>query len=409
MSNDPGKNPATVPDLAIYVHLPWCVRKCPYCDFNSHAANGPVPEQRYVDALLRDLQQQAPAVAGRPIVSIFIGGGTPSLFTPAAIARLLEGLRRHLDCVIDVEVTMEANPGAIERGRFAEYHAAGINRVSLGGQSFNPSHLQALGRIHSSADTITAAGELHAAGLDNFNIDLMYGLPGQSVPQALEDLRAAMALSPAHLSHYQLTLEPGTVFFHRPPSLPDDDTCWDMQLRSQDLLAEHGLQQYEISAYAPPPRRCRHNLNYWQFGDYVGLGAGAHGKISSADPAAPNLTVTRTTHPRHPGRYMDAQESGQGLPQARTVADRDLPFEFMLNALRLVQGFTDDQFRARTGLDLTMVADAVELAVSRGLLEPAAGPGWRPSRLGLRFLNELQMLFLPAPRLEKPASLRSGT
>ncbi len=414
--NDERHNRLVVPPLAIYVHLPWCVRKCPYCDFNSHAINGEVPEQRYIEALIQDLQLQAPGVSGRLVGSVFIGGGTPSLFTPAAIARLLEAIRGQLDCG-GMEVTMEANPGAIEHGRFAEYRAAGINRVSLGGQSFNATHLQALGRIHQAGETVKAAEELHAAGLENFNIDLMYGLPGQSPQQALDDLRTAMTLSPAHLSHYQLTLEPGTAFFHRPPALPDDDMCWDMQQRCQALLAENGYHQYEISAYAPPSRRCQHNLNYWQFGDYVGLGAGAHGKISSAGahgeitsagarsdapPAADSLRIQRTTHPRLPRRYMEAIESGQGQPEVRVVTDRERPFEFMLNALRLMQGFTVEQFETRTGLQARGIIEPIEAAVAKGLLEPAPGPGWRPTPLGHRFLNDLQMMFLAPPPVAEP-------
>ena len=270
------------PPLALYVHFPWCVRKCPYCDFNSYTLHGELDEQRYVEALQRDLETQAPEADGREVSSIFFGGGTPSLFSPRAMALLLESARRHLKLAADLEVTLEANPGTIERGRFAEYRAAGINRVSLGAQSFDDARLAALGRIHSADETRRAAAELHAAGIDNFNIDLMYGLPGQDAGGALRDLEAALALGPGHLSHYQLTIEAGTVFAGRPPALPDDETTDQMLDACQGSLAQAGFSRYEISAYAAPGRRCRHNLNYWSFGDYLGLGAGAHGKLTLA-------------------------------------------------------------------------------------------------------------------------------
>jgi putative oxygen-independent coproporphyrinogen III oxidase len=388
-------NSPIVPPLAIYVHLPWCVRKCPYCDFNSHQVNGAIPESRYLDTLIRDLELQAEAVAGREVQTVFIGGGTPSLFHPQAIGRLLSAIGSRLACAADLEVTMEANPGTIERGRFAEYKSAGVNRVSLGGQSFNARHLQALGRIHSNAETHTAVEELHTAGIANFNIDLMYALPGQSLEEALSDVRTAITLRPAHLSHYQLTLEPGTAFFHRPPSLPDDDVSWEMQLRCQELMAEHGFTQYEISAYASPDRRCRHNLNYWQFGDYLGLGAGAHGKITRMGDDGKTV-VTRTTHIKSPKQYMDALENSGALPDSRPVPSGDLPFEFMLNALRLVQGFDAIAFESRTGLSLTDIRSSLDSAHARGLLEAVSDPpGWRPTPTGLRFLNDLQMTFLP--------------
>lgn len=381
----------TVPPLAIYIHLPWCVRKCPYCDFNSHPVNGTVPETRYIEALLKDLGLQAPPLTHRPVHSVFIGGGTPSLFSPAAIGRLLDAIKARFDCVSDLEITIEANPGAIERGRFAEYRAAGVTRVSLGGQSFNTAHLQALGRIHSNDETRTAAEELHATGLKNFNIDLMYGLPGQTTAQAEDDVRAALALQPAHLSHYQLTLEPGTAFFHRPPPLPDDDRCWDMQLRCQELLAAHGFAQYEISAYAPADNRCRHNLNYWRFGDYLGIGAGAHGKLTGTDGM-----IHRTTQPRQPRRYMEELEAGRGQPEVRPVPPADLPFEFMLNTLRLIEGWDRDLWEQRTGLDFATLGAALSAAAARGLMENPAGDTWRSTPLGLRFLNDLQVLFLPS-------------
>jgi len=383
------------PPLALYVHLPWCVRKCPYCDFNSHAIDAPVPEQRYVAALLRDLELQAPRVSGREVVSVFLGGGTPSLFSPRAIGDLLAGVRSRIACPTPVEVTMEANPGTIERGRFAEYRAAGINRVSLGGQSFDARHLAALGRIHSPGETHRAVEELHAAGLANFNIDLMYGLPAQTLEEAEADVQTALALGPAHISHYQLTLEPGTVFFHRPPALPDEDTCWEMQVRCQARLAGAGFSQYEISAYAREGRRCVHNLNYWEFGDYVGIGAGAHGKLTHA----PGGTVSRTTHARQPRQYQAS------IDESRVVAldlldPSQLPFEFMLNALRLVDGFAAEIFTPRTGLPLQAIEPTLRIAMERGLLEAAVRGQLRPTALGLRFLNDLQALFLQALPIE---------
>ena len=336
------------PPLSVYVHLPWCVRKCPYCDFNSYAIDGALPEKRYVAALDRDLEGQADGVRGRKIESVFFGGGTPSLFTPAAIGEILGSIARRLSLDANVEVTLEANPGTVERGRFAEYRAAGINRISLGGQSFNDRHLSLLGRIHSASETRTAADELHAAGLANFNIDLMFGLPQQTVGAALDDVAAAIALRPRHISHYQLTLEPGTVFYHRPPSLPDEDDIWQMQVECQQALAASGYEQYEISAYAQRGARCTHNLNYWQFGDYLGIGAGAHGKLTDASAD----TIGRTAHVRQPRQYLESIETGKSGAERWTVSRADVPFEFMLNALRLLDGFEAKQFETRTGLRL---------------------------------------------------------
>ncbi|HEU4529797.1 MAG TPA: radical SAM family heme chaperone HemW, partial [Steroidobacteraceae bacterium] len=358
------------PPLALYVHLPWCVRKCPYCDFNSHAREGVLPEQRYVNALLRDLERQSAATGGREVISVFFGGGTPSLFTPQAIAQILQGAGRLLRMATHAEVTLEANPGTIEHGRFAEYRGAGITRVSLGGQSFNAGHLSALGRIHSVGDIHRAVEELAAAGIDNFNIDLMYGLPGQSVAQAEADIDAAVALEPTHISHYQLTLEPGTVFFHKPPPLPDEDACWEMQRSSQARLSAAGFRQYEISGYAREGRRCLHNLNYWLFGDYVGIGAGAHGKLTEAAQGR----IERTAIVRQPRQYMEAMESHTnlaalaGLERQRVEAE-DLPFEFMLNALRLIEGFAPEDFESRTGLPIASIEPLLARAHSQGLLE----------------------------------------
>ncbi|MGE0114527.1 MAG: radical SAM family heme chaperone HemW [Steroidobacteraceae bacterium] len=376
-----------LPPLALYAHFPWCVQKCPYCDFNSHKAPGQIPEQRYVDALLEDLTLDLQGFAHRPLVSVFMGGGTPSLFSPEAIERLLCGIRRMLPTSPDMEVTLEANPGTIEHGQFAAYRAAGINRVSLGAQSFQPEQLKKLGRIHGSNDIAASVNELRRAGIDNFNLDLMYGLPGQTPQQALADLQQAIALEPAHLSHYQLTLEPGTAFYHRPPELPDGDECYLMQLQCQSLLAQAGYRQYEVSAYAQPERQAIHNRNYWEFGDYLGLGAGAHGKLTVAG------RVMRTERCKQPREYLDvAAERRRILHQA--VNPAELPFEFMLNALRLVAGFSETWFESRTGLPWSAIAPQVSGAQQRGLLEQMPDRFWRPTEQGRRFLNDLIGLFL---------------
>ena len=376
------------PPLALYVHMPWCVRKCPYCDFNSHVAPEQLPQRDYIEALIQDLDYDLEIAAGRPLVSIFFGGGTPSLFSPSEISRFIESVRARFACAGNFEVTLEANPGTIEHGRFAEYRAAGITRVSLGVQSFNDEHLKVLGRIHGSADVHRAVDELVAAGLDNFNLDLMYGLPQQSTAQALSDLESAIALQPAHLSHYQLTLEPGTVFYHRPPPLPDDDATWQMQTDCQTLLDRHGYEQYEVSAYAREGRRCRHNVNYWAFGDYIGIGAGAHGKVTHSGK------VERRVRCRQPRDYLGRTAKAR-ITEQREVAGEDLAFEFMLNALRLKEGFATQQFEAHTGLPLHTIAPLLERARTRGLLE-GDGSFLRPTELGNRFLNDLQMIFLPA-------------
>ena len=393
-----------VPPLAVYVHLPWCVRKCPYCDFNSHAKDGEVPEGRYVEALLRDLETQATRVDPRMVQSVFFGGGTPSLFSAAAIGRILAGIRSRLRVAPGTEVTLEANPGTVERGRFGEYAAVGINRISLGGQSFNPRHLARLGRIHSADETRTAAAELHAAGIANFNIDLMYGLPEQTLADSLADVSAALELGPAHVSHYQLTLEPGTVFFHRPPPLPDDDATWEMQLACQEALAAGGFRQYEVSAYAREGRRCVHNLNYWEFGDYVGVGAGAHGKITELPQQ-----VWRTVRPRQPRLYLEALErTPAALPEAQPVAREDLPFEYMLNALRLVEGFSVETFEGRTGLGFEEVQARIVEAASQGMVEEWAEQRWRATPLGWRFLNDLIAAFLPPTQPRIPAAAQAA-
>ena len=380
----------TTPPLSLYIHLPWCVRKCPYCDFNSYAVRETLPEAAYVAALEKDLESQAGGVLGRPIVSIFFGGGTPSLFTPDAIGRVLQSARKHLTVSADVEVTLEANPGTIERGRFQGYREAGVNRVSLGAQSFDARQLQALGRIHSPEETVRAAEELHAAGLTNFNLDLMYALPGQDAAGAARDVDRALSLKPTHLSHYQLTLEPGTQFAANPPVLPADDSATDMLIACHERLAHAGFEQYETSAYSLPGKQCRHNLNYWTFGDYLGAGAGAHGKVTDVQSG----TIVRTTQQREPRRYLAADPVALSR---QTVASRDLPFEFMMNALRLTGGFDLALFGARTGLDWNSVAANFDAFGARGLVEIDSRT-CKPTPFGVRFVNEMLVDLLP----EKP-------
>jgi oxygen-independent coproporphyrinogen-3 oxidase len=381
--------------------MPWCVRKCPYCDFNSHQLKSAAPDASYIDALIRDFDLELPRLQGRRIDTVFFGGGTPSLFQPEDFSRLLGALRRRIAFADDVEVTLEANPGTIERGRFAGYRDAGINRVSLGAQTFAPRALEVLGRIHSADDTHRAVAELRAAKLDNFNLDLMYALPQQTLEQALEDVRTACALGPAHISYYQLTLEPGTVFHARPPELPDEDAAWQIQTAGQRLLADAGYVQYEVSAYARLGKRCRHNLNYWLFGDYLGIGAGAHGKLSLALPQG----IVRTVKPKQPREYQEqvrragsgnvggANGGGVSIGESSLIAAADLPFEFMLNALRLNEGFTVRDYRRRTGLGMASVEGKLAEGEARGLLTSRADV-WRPTELGRRFLNDLQASFL---------------
>ena len=381
----------STPPLSLYVHFPWCVRKCPYCDFNSYTLHGELDERRYVEALERDLEAQAPDVAGREVVSIFFGGGTPSLFSPGAIGRVIAAARRHLSLAPDAEVTLEANPGAIEHGRFGEYRAAGLTRVSLGAQSFDSERLKVLGRIHSPEETRRAAEELHAAGLTNFNLDLMYALPGQDVSGAIEDVEQALALAPAHLSHYQLTIEAGTVFAGQPPPLPDDDVAEDMLAECGARLSAAGFGRYEVSAYARAGRQCRHNLNYWRFGDYLGIGAGAHGKVTF-----PGSSIVRTLQLREPRRYL---ANIPALVTRNPVPAHELPFEFMLNALRLVDGFEQAVFVERTGLEWSAIQAQVQNLLERNLLEQV-GTRWRPTPQGLTFLNELLLSFVSENRRE---------
>jgi putative oxygen-independent coproporphyrinogen III oxidase len=376
--------------IAIYVHLPWCVRKCPYCDFNSHAAPDRIPETAYVTALLGDLEADLDLAAGRTVGSVFLGGGTPSLFGTDAIATLLKGLAARLPFAANVEITMEANPGTVEHGRFEGYAAAGVNRVSLGAQSFDAARLKVLGRIHGPEEIGMAVSELRAASISNFNLDLMYALPGQTTAGALADLRSAIALGPSHLSHYQLTLEPGTAFYHRPPPLPDDDLAFEMQQECQNALAASGFDQYEISAYARPGGQCRHNLNYWRYGDYLGIGAGAHGKVTI------NGRVIRTEKVRMPREYLRRAAAGFDDDKIRhAVPATDLPFEFMLNVLRLTEGFTLAEFGRATGLSAATIEPQMAALTARRLVACSSGR-WAPTALGFRFLNDLQAAFLPS-------------
>jgi oxygen-independent coproporphyrinogen-3 oxidase len=378
------------PPLSLYVHLPWCVQKCPYCDFNSHTAGNNAPRGRYLEALLIDLQSEAASVTGRPLISIFFGGGTPSLFSPDEIARLLEAIDRHFPLADDIEVTMEANPGTVECGKCSGYFRAGVNRLSIGAQSFDDASLAMLGRIHASGDIARVVAEAQDAGFDNINLDLMYALPRQDVGAALNDIEAAVQLKPTHISWYQLTLEPNTVFHARPPDgLPDDELSYEIQNRGQELLHERGFKQYEVSAYARNGYSCVHNLNYWSFGDYVAVGAGAHGKISSRN------AVCRYAKAMHPQQYMASMEHGipNGTPQS--LADRDLLFEFMINALRLNAGFDERLFEARTGLSRAALRQRLRAPLQKGLIAPAADNVWRPTPMGRRFLNDLQADFLP--------------
>jgi len=381
-----------LPPLSLYVHLPWCLRKCPYCDFNSHEvvreADGAatVPEQRYLDALVADLESALPLVWGRPVHSIFIGGGTPSLFSPQSIDRLLGDIRARLKLEADCEITLEANPGTFEKDRFRAFGSAGVTRLSVGVQSFNDTHLKALGRVHDRAQAVAAVEEA-ALAFDTFNLDLMYALPGQAMAQLEEDMTQALALAPPHLSVYHLTIEPNTYFAKFPPHVPDDDTAYAMLDRITEMTTGAGMQRYEVSAYAKRGHRCWHNLNYWQFGDYLGIGAGAHGKLSFPH------RIVRQVRYREPRLYMDNALAGQPIAQEDEVARADLPFEFMLNALRLREGFTLAQFSERTGLPLTAIQEPLAEAERRGLVERDLAR-MRPTERGFDFLSDLQQLFL---------------
>lgn len=384
--------PLIAPPLALYVHMPWCVKKCPYCDFNSHGLRGEPPYAAYIDTLLADLDADLAdfaAAHGRPIVSVFFGGGTPSLFAPEQVARFLDGARARLPFAADCEITLETNPGTVEHGRFDGYLATGVNRLSFGIQSFDDDKLRRLGRIHSAAEAEAAVKSAQDAGYANLNLDLMYALPQQSLEGALADVERAIALAPTHISHYQLTLEPNTAFAANPPPLPDDDHAWAMQEACEARLAEAAYGQYEISAYAQPGRRCRHNLNYWEFGDYLGIGAGAHGKLTDATAG----TVRRRWKSRHPRAYLEAAGGPARIGGDGPVAPAELPFEYMLNALRLHEGVPVQAFAERTGLPQASIVPALDQARARGWLQETPGR-LHPSPQGQRFLNDLIGLFL---------------
>lgn len=388
----PGASPsfAALPQLSLYVHIPWCARKCPYCDFNSHQARGAIPEARYVAALDADLESALPQIEGRCLTSIFFGGGTPSLFTPEAIEAILAAVRARLALAPGAEVTLEANPGTVEAERFRGFRKAGVNRLSLGVQSFDPRHLRALGRIHDGQAARRAIEEA-ARHFDNFNIDLMYALPEQSPAEACRDLEQALAFDPPHLSCYQLTIEPNTYFHRFPPPLPDEDTVAAIEQAIEDRLAASGYEHYEVSAHAKlRSARCAHNLNYWTFGDYLGIGAGAHSKLTFAD------RVVREVRVKHPRRYLEAAERGSPVEERRLVPADELPFEFMMNALRLNGGFPARLFEKRTGLPLAAVESELDEAQRRGFLVRGAGR-IAPSERGRRFLNELLQIFLKVP------------
>jgi len=379
-------NLAALPPLSLYIHFPWCVRKCPYCDFNSHEARGAFPEQAYLDAVRLDLEQSLPLIWGRKIYTVFIGGGTPSLMSAAGLDRLMSDVRTLLPLDGNAEITMEANPGTFEAEKFRSYRASGVNRLSIGIQSFNADHLKALGRIHDDREAMRAV-EIAHANFDNFNLDLMYALPGQTLEQARHDLDTALAFKPPHLSLYHLTMEPNTVFAKYPPQLPDDDASADMQDMIAAVTAGAGFEHYEVSAYAQPGKRARHNLNYWEFGDYLGIGAGAHSKISFPH------RVLRQARFKQPQSFIDAASQGNAIQEEHEIARADMGFEFMLNTLRLSGGFSPNLFAERTGVQINAIDQVLNVAEAKGLLY-RDHQVIRPTALGQRFLNDLQEMFL---------------
>ena len=389
---------AALPPLALYVHIPWCLKKCPYCDFNSHERRGEIPEARYVDALLADLELALPSIWGRRVHTVFFGGGTPSLFAPESIDRILAGVRARVALAPDAEITLEANPGTFERARFAGFKAAGINRLSVGVQSFEPRFLNALGRVHD-ADEARAAAAAAIEIFGNVNLDLMYALPGQTLTDAKSDLDEALRFSPPHLSFYHLTIEPNTLFHRYPPALPDDETAADIEDAIAETLGAAGYLHYETSAYARPGHECRHNVNYWRFGDYLGIGAGAHSKLSFQQ------RVVRQVRHKQPQHYIEEAERGSPLAEDRTVERNEIGFEFMLNALRLAEGVPVALFAERTGFPMTLVQKALDEAERRGLIA-RDHQHLRPTPLGQRFLNDLQALFLPAAAATADAAPR---
>ncbi len=379
-------NLSALPPLSLYVHWPWCVRKCPYCDFNSHEAKGELPEQAYLDALRLDLEQSLPLIWGRKIHTVFIGGGTPSLMSAAGLDRLMSDLRTLLPLELDAEITMEANPGTFEAERFKSYRESGINRLSIGIQSFNPAHLKALGRIHDGDEALRAV-EIAKNTFENFNLDLMYALPSQTLEEARHDLETALSFAPPHLSLYHLTMEPNTVFAKYPPALPDDDLSADMQDMIAEVTGASGYEHYEVSAYAQPGRRARHNLNYWKFGDYLGIGAGAHSKLSFPH------RVLRQARFKQPTSFIEAAKRGNPVQEEHEIGRADMGFEFMLNALRLTGGFDPNLFGERTGMSISAITKALNDAEAKGLIY-RDHQLIRPTELGQRFLNDLQEMFL---------------
>ena len=392
---------AAPPPLSLYVHIPWCVRKCPYCDFNSHEVRDEIPEQAYVDALMADLEQDLPQVWGRTVETVFIGGGTPSLFSPAAISRLLSGLRARLPLKPAAEITLEANPGTVDQERFQGFREAGINRLSIGIQSFDRSLLQRIGRIHDDREALDAVRAAQQAGFDNINLDLMFGLPGQTLDQALEDLQTALDLGPAHISWYELTIEPNTWFHRHPPERSSDELLWTMQEQGRSLLEAGGYTRYEVSAYSKGQQRCRHNLNYWQFGDYLGIGAGAHAKITDAGQQG----VTRIAKTRHPRAYLEHAADQRRIANEARLGVDDVTLEYALNALRLDRGFTAEEFSAATGLPFSATAKPVSAALEQGLLE-YNNDTIRTTAKGQRYLNEVLHYWLTDTREHARAGQR---
>ena len=381
-----------LPPLSLYIHIPWCVRKCPYCDFNSHEAREPIAETRYIEALIADLESALPLIWGRKVYTVFFGGGTPSMFSAAGIEQIIAAVRSRVPLSIDAEITLEANPGTFEAEKFRAFRAAGVNRLSIGVQSFNPKHLKALGRIHDDQQAY-AAIDIARAHFDNFNLDLMYGLPEQTLDEACADIEAALSFSPPHISAYHLTLEPNTYFHRYPPPLPDDDASARMQEAIEQRLDTAGFRHYETSAFAQPGKQARHNMNYWTFADYLGIGAGAHSKISFPD------RIARQMRYKQPRQYMDNAAGGNAIQEQHDVATEDIPFEFMMNALRLTNGFPVVLFQERAGIPWTSVLKALDEAERRGLIERDHSRV-KPTKLGQRFLNDLLQLFLPETKRE---------
>lgn len=383
-------NFTATPPLSLYVHIPWCVRKCPYCDFNSHEVRNNIPEDSYIKALIADLEQELPAVWGRTVETLFIGGGTPSLFSARGIKQLLSEIRARIPLRPDAEITLEANPGTVDQARFSGFREAGINRLSMGVQSFQDDLLAAIGRIHDGSEALAAAESARLAGFKNINLDLMFGLPAQTTAQALQDLRTAVDLQPTHLSWYELTIEPNTWFHRHPPLRPDDDALWEMQTAGRSLLSDSGYDRYEVSAYAQQGRQCRHNLNYWQFGDYLGIGAGAHAKISNAA----TQTITRTAKVKHPQAYLDTARGAARISSRAELSAADVILEFAINSLRLDSGFTKTAFTATTSLPFAVIESRVKTAIANDWLAEDNGH-IKTTEKGQLYLNELLQHWLP--------------